>query len=108
MKIIETVFSILSPECRGLKIEKKGFDRIATHINLARIPVKSVHCPVWLMGPSTIHGCRKYRMLEQTILDGKDGINSYTMIQANELGSQVEVLKVQKIIMHYIHGPLEN
>ena len=34
VKIIETIFRILSPECRGLKIEKKGFDRIAAHLNL--------------------------------------------------------------------------
>ena len=52
VKTIKTAFSILSPECRGLKIEKKQFDRTSIKL-LASIPVKSAHCQVWLMGPST-------------------------------------------------------
>ena len=40
-------FSVLSPECRGIKVEKKGFDQIAAHLKLlTSIPSKSVHCQV--------------------------------------------------------------
>ena len=48
MKIIETVFSILTPKCTGLKIKKKEFDWITAHIKLLDgIPVKSSHCQVY-------------------------------------------------------------
>ena len=61
-KIIETVFGILSPECRGLKIEKKGFDQIT---------IKGAYSQAWLMGSSTllqkVHNAGK-----QTILNDKD------------------------------------
>ena len=53
MEEFETVFSI---ECGGLrlKIEREGLNQITAHLKLlARIPVKSAHCKVWLMGPST-------------------------------------------------------
>ena len=47
-------FSIICPECRELKIEKKGFDRIAVHLRLLGcICVNGTHCQVLLMGPST-------------------------------------------------------
>jgi len=51
VKIIETAFSILRPECRGLRLKRNG---LITHLKLVtRIPVKSAHCQVWLMGPTT-------------------------------------------------------
>ena len=36
------------------------------------------------IGPKCTAARRKCRMLEQTILVGKDGIDSWIMIQANE------------------------
>jgi len=67
VKIIETAFSI---EYGGLRLKIKKF---TARLNMTRIPAKSAHCQIWLMGSSTRTRIQKVQNAGTDNNDGKDG-----------------------------------